>query len=285
VLQKHRKQFSHFGGQAIACVLPESLTHTCILELPMGSEAEIHDLVAQDLADQQVLTTEELTFDFWVEENPTTEGMANVHAVCINTKVVKEIVSQFLAIGYHCDRIDSHANSLAQLIPDTSTSLSVVIDWGLDEVTLIICDAGQPFYSRKLRNCQTRPFFKELAEHWSISPADCDALLNRLCHQEHKRSTELKGLKDSYLNLSRELFLRLADEASRTIDFAHQKKLFTVPEQVLLVGSGAGLPFVSREINRLLPLPVQTESLTEKYSTAGMSEFIVAMTALEGSRS
>lgn len=285
VLQKYRKHFSHFGGESISCIMPESLTHACIIELPMGNEAETHDLVAQELADQQEFSLNELTFDFWMEENPNAEGMVKVHAECIRSKVVKEIVSQFLAVGYRCDRIDSRSNSLAQLIPENSTSLSVVIDWGLDEVTLILCESGQPFYSRKLRDCHTRQLFEELTQHWSISLADCEALLNRLRHHELKQTTGLAELKDLYLNVSRELFVRLAVEAKRTIDFAHQKKIFSVPEQILLIGSGAGLPFVKSEINHLLPYPVQTEYLSEKYSTAGMSEFILAMAACEEGRS
>ena len=54
---------------------------------------------------------------------------------------------------------------------------------------------------------------------------------------------------------------------------------------ILLIGSGAGLPFVKSEINHLLPYPVQTKYLSEKYSTAGMSEFILAMAACEEGRS
>ncbi len=278
LLQQNHRQLSQFAQDCISCVLPHELTRLYSARLPLTNESEMRALIGEELSDFMSAPVEELTFDYWCEDDTDDEGLATVHAVVASRSLISQVLRQFRSVGLRCTTMDSRTTCLSRMIGEPVQGVSAVIEWASEDVTMVMLRDGIPFYTRRLRDCHWRLLPDELIDQWKISRKDCEAIIRRL----GRNPEASRSLLGNYRECVEALVIRFAEEVQRTLNFARQKSRFATLDRLLIAGSGSGLPLMREELQLAFHESIEYASEFDSHAGFSSSEFDLAVAMTSG---
>jgi len=278
LLQQNRRQISQFAQDCMSCVLPHELTRLYTARLPLTVDAEMRALIGEELSDFMSAPVEDLTYDYWIENDTDDEGLATVHAVVAFRGLINQVLRQFRSVGLRCATMDSRTTCLSRMIGEPMDGVCAVIEWAADDVTMVMLRDGIPFYTRRLRDCHWRLLPDALIEEWKISRKDCEVIIRRLGRNPDASRSLLSG----YRECVEALVGRFAEEVQRTLNFARQKSRFGSLDRLLIAGSGSGLPLIRDSLQLVVHESIEYAGEIDLHAAFSRSEFDLAIAMTNG---
>ena len=236
---------THASGKAAACAISVSATESRTLEIPLASEAEMHEMIAQEL---EVVEDGESSlpgreFDYWVIDDPgrsDSSELALVGAISMPSALAESVGRSVLRCGLRCEVLDAAPWSLSRAIGLTaspSEQPSAVLDWGASTAMLTVVRHGQPVFTRSLRDCPFRRVSQAIQNGLGATPDECCELLNNY-------GVAVGGPDDGDVErvvseLISDAIQALVEEVNKTLSYLKGQRGAIAPEKLWLAGGGA----------------------------------------------
>lgn len=250
---------SLFQGRYCAATLTDRMIDYRELDLPQVEPTESKAMVRSEIALEVECELEELSIDCW--DLPQSKPRASTScfgAVSIKRSAALMIASDLLRAGFECQTLDAvpcaMARSTSMVVDDESAS-TLAIDIGYGQATLTLVKAGIPILSRGVRSLGLVTLLEQIAASFDLSWADAQTLLFQSPNDSRAKTNRFS----SPLQQQIIAFLQaIANEIDKTILYVSRSHRSATPNQVLLMGAGARIPFLNQSIEERVGLPTQT---------------------------
>ena len=129
VLGESRHTRTGFTGRRCACVLPTVIAEPRTVQVPGGDEAEMRQMVAQELAGT---SGDEIELDMWAVSSAEAAEMVRVSALTVSTETAECCVDDLHHAGWRCEFLDGLPFALARAVnlvdDDAGSAVTGVID-------------------------------------------------------------------------------------------------------------------------------------------------------------
>ncbi len=194
-----RQRMDHWGNPPVALVLPQHISISQVIDLPMAPEAEVEKLIAGEAIKLSGVSSSRIIYDFVRTEAPANDRQRFWVTLSQEGDIRERITKAGLEPGDLCE-VTTGANALIAAFRATSplASRSILVNVGAETTVIVILLAGQgafaanfqmggDFFTRalaRLRNCsdeeaerlkreqnllegsQSLPEFKEIIDGW-----------------------------------------------------------------------------------------------------------------------
>jgi Tfp pilus assembly PilM family ATPase len=250
---------SLFQGPYCAATLTDRMIDYRELDLPIVEPTESKEMVRSEIALEVECELEELSVDCWdLAQSPPRAGTSCFGAVSIKRSAALMIASDLLRAGFECQTLDAvpcaMARSTSMVVSDESTS-TLAIDIGYGQATITLVKAGIPVLSRGVRNLGLVTLLDQIASSFDLSWADAQTLLFQSPNNTKANTTRFTSpLQQQILSFQ----YAIANEIDKTAQYVSRSHRSEAPDQVLLMGAGARIPFLNQAIEERAGLPTQS---------------------------
>lgn len=260
-----------FQGRRAACVLSPAACELLTLEVPSAPEAELRDMICQELASHHEGDAGELEFDYW-NAHPSV-ATSEKGAVALNVLgIPRDLVEQTGGELYHagltlCD-LDGTPFALARAVSLAAGSLAAgaelqsgavaMLDWGHTGAMFTVVAGGQPIFARTLRNCGCAGISQAVAAALSLADHEAWHLLS-MCGvpSETGRGSGQRELQEFVAELLRGPIDEILGELNKTLAFLKHQAPDLAPHQVWLSGGGASVRNIAEHLEAGLGVAVR----------------------------
>ena len=253
---------SLFQGHYCAATLTDRMIDYRELDLPSVESTESKAMVRSEIALEVECELEELSIDCWdLPQSTPRAGTSSFGAVSIKRSAALMIASDLLRAGFECQTLDAipcaMARSTSMVVDDESAS-TLAIDIGYGQVTITLVKAGIPVLSRGVRSLGLVTLLDQIATSFDLSWADAQTLLFQSPNDSRAKTNRFS----SPLQQQIIAFLQvIANEIDKTVLYVSRSHRSASPNQVLLMGAGARIPFLNQAIEERVGLPTQSWSI------------------------
>lgn len=253
-LSRHRG----FRGQTAACGLSISLTDFRSMVIPPGSYQERREMIAEDLAESGNGGAESIEFDFWEGyRSPAEPASAEppVNVLSVSTGLASQVTMALQDSGLHCQVLDGGPFALARAAKlagqnRTEGDPVAVLDWGHGAAHFAVIVAGQPVFSRVLKNCGVGRLVEAVRKGVSLSREDCHQLLSTsgILNPQLDLS-ERTDLQELVAEFTDEFLNELISELDKTLSYLRSQRAELIPAELILMGGGATIRNIDARLN------------------------------------
>lgn len=274
------------GSAEAVCVLPSHSVFTRVvsLDVPGGASGNV-DAVAKFEAQQNIpFPLEEVVWDYTITgENGA--GGVNVVFVAVKTDLLDSLCKEIERTGLRIISVTVSPLALYDAYmacyPEAHSSTTALIDIGCRTTNMVIASAGS-FFSRSIPS-------GGFAVTTAISK-DIHADLEEAEHLKVTRGSVALGpgfepptdpVEANLARIARQTLIKTQTDIARSIGYYRSTHGGSDPEQVLVTGGMASLPYLAEFLHEKLQKPVQffdplRELSSEETSHSAASEFIQA---------
>lgn len=250
-----------FQGSRAACALPSSAAELRTIDLPGGTEAELREMIGQEIGATTDFPNAQREFDFWELETPErSDGIRSYAVLSVSRDVVQGVATNLLQAGWKCEAIDgvpfAIARAAAMNATDNQPEVVAAIDWGYSSVTFVAASAGQPIFVRSLRDCQFGLIIKRMEDELGLTPAECYPLLVDYGLPHPNVGHSASHLQEAIGEFVTDTLACLVEEVSSTLSFAGRQLRRRSPKSLLMMGGGAAVRHSVEHLAARLQLPV-----------------------------
>lgn len=271
-----------YQGRKVAAALPMTLCDIHRLDKDLSRESNPHGIIRQLIEVDTQQSSNGLQYDFW--SAPGFESKPAWSQVMTAPRDWTEQLCEDIAkVGWSCEAIDGNPLTIARAVnmvskPEPDQAV-VGLEWGNSSATLCILERGQPSYVRTLKLVGLDEVLTCLTESLSISGIEAQRLLEEhgICGAEPGSSTDISALVRELV--SRHL-AALIEELERSFSHFQYARRMPRPKQLYLLGGGAMIRNLDKELSTRLKLDAQNWQLPtatgEKNSEASRIESLLA---------
>lgn len=234
----------------VGCVLSSSIVELQTVELPVGNDVEVQQMLEVEFAARADGQLRE--FDFFENEKVLDEKSGTTHwsVLSVPTDVATGVAESLWKQGLRCEKIETVPNLLSQAVKlsvaQEETEESVLaIDWGMTAPSLTLVHQGRPIYSRLLRNCGLQQFIDAGADTFGCSASQFCEFLQLSALQSREETANHTQLSKSLRELCSGVLEQLSQEIERTLSYIKQEYPSRIPNSLILFGGGAMIPGVT----------------------------------------
>jgi Tfp pilus assembly PilM family ATPase len=236
------------------------------VDLPAGAEQNLPQFLAKQ---QEPLTRGQVPICWRSSWLPSSKPTQPYHYIISSPQHAAELAKGLLGLGLECQTLECLPQVLAeavQLAPRTAEGPTAIVDWAAESPTFVLVRGGQPFFSRRLRDCGFQVVLDSLAERMGLEPNELDQLLLRL--SEHSEPSNVGQLVQRH---TAGLIEPLLAELARTVEFLRVESRELVPTHLWLAGGGAGLPGLDEAATEATDIPAAVWQLRSTHHDAAHS--------------
>ncbi len=257
-LSRHRG----FRGRSAACGMSMSLTDFRSIVIPPGSDQERREMIAEDLAESGGLGA--IEFDFWEGHgNPADAAGVEppVNVLSVSSALATEVAMAVQDSGLNCQVLDGGPFALARAAQLAGRERAhdqpiAVLDWGHGAAHFAIIVAGQPAFSRVLKNCGVGSLVAAVKKGVNLSLDDCHQLLSTCGIPNPQLGIdERTDLQELVSEFTDELLNELIVELDKTVSYLRSQRPELIPVELILVGGGATIRNIDAKLNFESGLP------------------------------
>jgi type IV pilus assembly protein PilM len=258
-----------FSGRNVACVLPMHLTDVRSLAIPAGTIAERYAMVANEVAAARGATGDPVEFDFWESDTgDSSHAAASVNTLAVSRRVVTEVTQTLSQAGLVCEVLDGLPLVLSRAVGlayDSDGVTTAVLDWEFASSTFCVVRAGNPMFTRHLRNCGLSKLFETVGRTLNLPEEEVAEVLTRYgLPDESSQDGHAREIQDVIVEAARPHLSELVEELQRTIAYMGTQHAGVVLDRFCLTGDGAVVRHADRFLSRLVGLPVDVWGLPAK---------------------
>lgn len=239
---------SGFAGHLAACVFSMSNTELRTVDLPPAGDAELRQLVTQELDSDTAARADRREFDYW----RIADGQANsqppsgkVGILSTSHDLADQVARSLYREGLECRILDGAPFTLARAVQMLSSPLEVtspeaILDWGHASATFSITSGGQPLFTRWFRDCGMGRMVQALERQIGCNADQCEQLLAEYGIPDAREAAPGKGdLQRLIGEVCAEMIDQLIDETNKTLGYLKTQSTNLRPKRLWLTGGGA----------------------------------------------
>lgn len=262
-----------FRGRRAACAIPLSAAELRTIELPVGSDTELREMIAQEIGATADFVNAQREFDFWELETPErSDGIRTYAVLSIAHDIAQQVAEDLLQAGMKCEAIDgvpfAIARAAAMNAAEGQPEVVAAIDWGFSSVTFVAAAAGEPIFVRSLRDCHLGLILKRMEDELGLTPSECYPLLVNYGLPHPNAGSSSSKLQEAIGDLVTDTLACLVDEVARTLSFAGRQLRRRSPKSLLLMGGGAAIRHSAEHVAARIQQPVDCWKLPTQSGAA-----------------
>jgi Tfp pilus assembly PilM family ATPase len=249
------------AAQTAACTLSMALTELRSMDLPVGTNDELRQLVSQELADS--VGVSQCEFTFW--QTPRGDGdaeLTSVTALATPTNTALTVANDLHARKLRCQLLTPLPYALARAVemvdPDSRQVAVAALDWGCTTPSITVVKNGRPVFTRLLRDCGVSRVTDALALQLGLAPSEVWRVVASLGFHHVQRSADANGaLVDRITEVAGPALRQLIQQLERTRAFLRQQYRELAPKRVWMFGGGAMLPQAVASVSAAIGVDVR----------------------------
>jgi Tfp pilus assembly PilM family ATPase len=239
-----------FRGRKCSATLNDGLIEYRELELPEASPSESQSMVHSEIAIETACEFDEIVTACWnLPKGNARSSSVSMGAVSLRKSTAMRLANQLLSVGFECQTLDALPCAMARslsIMNREPSSVSMAIDLGYEQSTLIVMAGEQLVLTRCLRNQGLLQLLHQIAATYDVSLSDANVLL---IQSESKLSSDSLGSNNSLSALHQQInrmLQSLRHEIERTLRYLDRSLGITRPAQLVLMGHGSAIPNIAR---------------------------------------
>jgi Tfp pilus assembly PilM family ATPase len=249
----------NFTGCKTACVLPMHRTPLHAFTIPAGDRAERRAMLVHEIAATASGNEADAEFDFWEVEGAASSAAAgggNVCTMSVSRAAVSEITHHLSKAGLVCEVLDGLPFALARAVSlaygEQHSAPVAAVDWGDASSTFCLIANERLIFTRHLRNCGLGLLVDAVRQALNVSEEDVRHILNRYGLPDPQQPNgDDAQLQTIVAEAGAEQLNEIAEELRKTMAYLRMQFAALFPQQICLMGAGAGVRnvagFLSRE--------------------------------------
>ena len=252
-----------FHKRSAAVLLPAAGVDFRTLSVPQLSDEETQLLLENELTEGDL----EIAFDAWEILSAHQPNMRQMAVLTTSHQLAARVGTNLFKQGLHCECIDGLPPALGRatrLLPDFDpVKQYAVVDLGETKSVFNLVVNGQTLFAREFAQLATCQMVHALHRELKLNVDHCRSLLEHIGIARQTAepaagnpSTRPSELRQALRRMTGGLVTQFLNELHRTISFTRSLGSRTLPDEVVLCGSGAGISGLSDRVAQRLQIPV-----------------------------
>lgn len=249
-------------GRRAAAALSACYTTHRYIDLPDGDDHELRRMIGEEIVADTGPGSTERCFDYWQSAGSTdaSRSMVQLSVIDIDRDVSLQLVRDLSGAGLDCRILDgvpcSLARAAAMFDPQNTAKPRVMLDIGYSSTVFVAVLQGLPVFTRVLRGCGLEAVVQPIQQSLSLTATEAIQLVRRTELGPTQNDLPPDAAARVVHQLLSEPVTRLVSEIARTLDYLRHGPVAMVPEQIVLSGGGATLPYLIAKLKNESELEV-----------------------------